>query len=422
MFDPKARGQFDPIELVENSLARIVAEDADLNIFVHLDSDGARAAAKASDARLRAGKALSPIDGIPIAVKANIAVEGMPLHAGVGIYRDRRAIEDAACVASLRRAGAVIIGIVNMHEGAFGVTTDNPWFGRTRNPIDRNRTAGGSSGGSAAAVAAGFVPFALGSDTAGSSRIPAAFTGTVGLKPGRDSIDSRGLMPMAPDLDVVGLHANSVAATRAFFDQMASRSRVTASGVARRDMVVGLPRFREACVLDLDVIAAVDAMAARAMEAGARVTMIDIDLDLEELVRAVALICADCMAASYPDLVEAKAGLSDEFLARLSLAGQLPREHFATARDQVRIADGVLRASMQDFDALLLPTTPFPATRFSEPLSGVAAYTVAANLTGLPALALPVDPGNGRLPVSVQLMGWREKDIFDLGAAIEHAT
>ena len=416
MTGPETQEQLDPIELAENSLARILADDGDLNIFVHLDPEGAMAAAKASAQRRRAGNALSPVDGIPIAVKANIAVEGMPLHAGVGLYRDRRAAEDAACVASLRRAGAVILGMVNMHEGAFGVTTDNQWFGRTRNPLDRDRTAGGSSGGSAAAVASGFVPFALGSDTAGSSRIPAAFTGTVGLKPARGTIDDRGLMPMAPEFDVVGLHASSVSVTRAFFDQMAGQTK----GETRQGMVLGLPRFREACVLDLDVIAAVDEMAARAREAGARVAMIDIDLDLDELVRAVALICADCMASGYPDLVDAPSGISEEFRARLSLARQLPRQQFTNARDIARVAKGVLRASMQDLDALLLPTTPFSAPRFSEPLSGVAAFTVPANLTGLPALALPVDPGNGKLPVSVQLLGWREKDLFDLGAAIEH--
>ncbi|MDP9102540.1 MAG: amidase, partial [Pseudomonadota bacterium] len=169
-----------PVEATDAYLSRIRGLDGALGAFVHVDAEGAHAAAHASAERWRTGKALSPIDGAPIAVKANIAVRGFPWHAGIEAYRTRIAEEDAECIRALRAAGAVILGLTNMHEGAFGATTDNPTFGRTHNPWRHGTTAGGSSGGSGAAVAAGLCAGALGSDTLGSVRIPASFTGTYG--------------------------------------------------------------------------------------------------------------------------------------------------------------------------------------------------------------------------------------------------
>ena len=135
-----------PVEAVDAYLSRIGGLDGGLGAFVHVDAVGARAAAHASSERWRKGRILSPIDGAPIAVKANIAVAGLPWHGGVGAYRERLAEADAECVSRLRAAGAVILGLTNMHEGAFGATTDNPWFGRTHNPWRHGVTAGGSSG------------------------------------------------------------------------------------------------------------------------------------------------------------------------------------------------------------------------------------------------------------------------------------
>ncbi|MEY4255634.1 MAG: hypothetical protein RLZZ141_861, partial [Pseudomonadota bacterium] len=144
-----------PVEATQAYLARIERLGGPLNAYTSVDQDGALTAARASAERWAAGEPLSGIDGVPVAIKGNIAVAGMPLHAGIGAHRDRIATEDAACVAALREAGAVILGMLNMHEGAVGATTDNEAFGKAHNPYALGLTAGGSSGGSGSAVAAG---------------------------------------------------------------------------------------------------------------------------------------------------------------------------------------------------------------------------------------------------------------------------
>jgi aspartyl-tRNA(Asn)/glutamyl-tRNA(Gln) amidotransferase subunit A len=199
-----------PVEATEAYLSRIERLDPAVGAFVHLDREGALAAAHESAARWRDRAPLSPLDGAAIAVKSNIAVAGLPWTAGAGAYRERIAETDAAAVAALKASGAVILGLVNMEEGALGAVTDNPWFGRTHNPWRRDYTAGGSSGGSAAAVAAGFCAAALGTDTLGSVRLPSAYCGVVGHKPTQGLVSAEGVMELSWTLDHVGVHARSV--------------------------------------------------------------------------------------------------------------------------------------------------------------------------------------------------------------------
>ena len=198
-----------PVEVFQSYQSRIDGLDGALGCYVAQDKAAAEQAAHESAERWAKGTALSMIDGAPIAVKANIAVAGLPWHAGIGAFRDRIAEEDAPVVAQLRAAGAVILGLVNMHEGAFGALTDNPWFGRTQNPWKHGYSAGGSSGGSAAAVSAGLCAAALGSDTLGSVRIPSSFTGIFGHKPTQGLISTGDVIPMSWTLDHVGTHGRS---------------------------------------------------------------------------------------------------------------------------------------------------------------------------------------------------------------------
>ena len=184
-----------------------IARTANLNIFLDLDADAARAAAKASDER---ATPLGPMDGKLVAIKANLAVKGLPWTAAIIGLKDRIATQDAGAVARLRAAGAIILGTVNMHEGALGAVTDSPGFGRCANPLMHDHTPGGSSGGSAAAIAAGLADCALGSDTMGSSRVPAAYCGVAGLKPTDGLIGRSGLAFLSPSLDVIGPLAATV--------------------------------------------------------------------------------------------------------------------------------------------------------------------------------------------------------------------
>ena len=199
-----------PTAVAEAALAQIAARDPVIRAFTHVDAEGARAAALASEHRWRAERPLSALDGVPVAVKDNIAVAGLPLTAGMEHRRGLFASADAEVVARLRAAGAVIIGMTNMHEAALGSTTDNRFYGRTDNPAAPGHTPGGSSGGTAAAVTAGFVPLGIGTDTLGSVRLPAAYCGVAALKPTPGLLPKAGLIDLSWSLDTIGPIAASI--------------------------------------------------------------------------------------------------------------------------------------------------------------------------------------------------------------------
>lgn len=200
------RGTTSSVQLVRAALRRIEDRNPTVNAFVLVDSAGALAAAEQADAELAAGRDRGPLHGVPVAVKDLIDIAGLPTTCGsASSFGTARAIEDAEIVARLRRAGAVIVGKTTLHEFAYGATGDRSVHGPSRNPVDPGRMSGGSSGGSAAAVAAGMVPLALGTDTAGSVRVPAALCGVVGFKPAFGALPVSGIHPLAPTLDHVGL-------------------------------------------------------------------------------------------------------------------------------------------------------------------------------------------------------------------------
>ena len=216
-----AAGTLDPVAVTEAYLDRIARENPRLNAYVAVTAEAAREAAEASAARWRAGRPASPIDGAPIAVKDNIDMAGVVT--ANGLPGGRRAVADALVVARLREAGAVLLGKTNLHEAAFGTTTFNPHWGMTHNPHREGWTAGGSSGGSGAAVAAGLAAAALGSDTMGSVRLPAAYCGCFGLKPTQGAVPLDGVTPLAPSLDHVGPLARTAEDALVLLEVMAGR-------------------------------------------------------------------------------------------------------------------------------------------------------------------------------------------------------
>ncbi|TDD13312.1 amidase [Kribbella turkmenica] len=194
-------------ELVGSALRRTRELNPTLNAFALIDEEGARAAARLADEQFAAGVDLGPLHGIPVAVKDLVDMAGLPTSCGSGSSFGALATADAEVVRRLRDAGAVIIGKTTLHEFAYGATGDRSVHGASRNPVDPSRMSGGSSGGSAVAVAAGMVPIAVGTDTAGSVRVPAALCGVVGFKPAYDAVPSAGVYPLAPSLDHVGVFA-----------------------------------------------------------------------------------------------------------------------------------------------------------------------------------------------------------------------
>ena len=205
-----AAGRIDAITLTEHYLAAIDAVNPQLNAYIGLRPDVTRAQAQASAQRRAGGGVLGRLDGIPVAIKDNIDIAGWATTAGLPARRERIAAADAAVVARLIGAGAVILGKTNLDEGVLGASTNNPHYGATRNPWQPDYGAGGSSGGAAAAVAAGLCVAAVGSDSLGSVRIPASHCGVFALKPTHGEISARGLVPAARRLDAIGLIARSV--------------------------------------------------------------------------------------------------------------------------------------------------------------------------------------------------------------------
>ncbi len=411
-----------PVEACEAYLSRIHGLDGALGAYVHVDAGGARAAAHASAERWTRGEALGPLDGAPMAVKANIAVAGLPWHAGMGVHRDRIAEADAACVARLREGGAVILGLLAMHEGAFGAGSDNPWFGRTHNPWRHGSSAGGSSSGSAAATAAGLCAGALGTDTLGSVRIPSGFCGVYGHKPTQGLISTEGVVAMAWTLDHVGVHGRSVDDCARLLAGACGAEPDLAEEIARPADAAAL-REAPLAVLDLDGIAAVEPAVAeacaaaldRARDAGIAIERIALpDYDWAEALRLGALISGAESAIEHKAVLAGGEGVSDALRARIAYgAAQSAAELAEAYRTLARMANAAKEA-LTPYAALLLPTTPAPATPFEDGQSGgVAVFTTLANVLGLPATAFPAGIA-GDLPLSVQVLAWDDETSLGL--------
>jgi aspartyl-tRNA(Asn)/glutamyl-tRNA(Gln) amidotransferase subunit A len=417
-----------PVEACEAYLSRIRGLDTALGAYVDVDEAGARAAAHASAERWGRGAPLSPIDGVPIAVKANIAVEGLPWTAGIDAYRDRRAHADATAVARLRAAGAVILGATNMHEGAFGVLTDNAWFGRTQNPWKHGHTAGGSSGGSASAVAAGLCAAALGTDTLGSVRIPSSFCGCVGHKPTQGLIPTDGVIALSWTLDHVGVHARSADDAAKLLAAACGAEAELASEIAEPAPV---ERLREGAVArlvwdgqveaDPAVAAAVARAVADARAAGIEVEPVRLEIDYDELVRLAALVCAAESLVEHQDMLLAVPGRFSPMLQeRLDFGRRASAADLAGAYRTLAGCAEAVREALTPYTALIAPTTPHAAFAFDEEESWtVPFFTGLANVTGLPATAVPVGVANGR-PLSAQVLAWDDETSLGLARLIAH--
>lgn len=410
-----------PVEACEAYLSRIHGLDGGLNAFATVDADGARAAAHASAERWSQGRALSRLDGQPIAVKANIAVKGLPWHAGIGAYRDRIADEDAPCVARLREAGAVILGTLNMHEAAFGGTSDNPWFGRVQNPWAHDFIPGGSSGGSAAAVAAGLCAGALGTDTLGSVRIPSALCGVFGHKPTMGLIPTGGVVALSWTLDHVGVHARSAEDCGRL---LAGSSGAEAELAAEISQPAGLDVLRQAPLAALvwDGVAVEDEMRetfeatiAAARAAGIEVEMLKLQgYDFSDR-RDLYLICAaEASVEHAAALAEHPEGFSPELMAKLNLGRDHTAVDLARAYREMAIRAELVREQLSPFAGLLLPATPRTATPSGGPAPVMTPFTALANVLGLPATVFPVGVSDEGRPTACQAIAWEDETTLGL--------
>lgn len=417
-------GLVSPVKLLEATRARIERLDPRLNAFNDLDLDGAAAAAAESAARY-AADAPRALEGLPLAIKANIAVAGLPWHAGFGHYRDRRAAADAEVVVRLRAAGAVILGTLNLHEGALGATTNNPHFGATHNPHRHGFTAGGSSGGSGAAVAAGLCAAALGTDTLGSIRIPSAYCGIYGLKPTNGLVPDAGLEFLVPQWDCIGPMARSVADLGLLLSVMAPGA-LAPMPAARRVGLLASTRSVEM----VPAVASAYRLAGDLLRGlGLSVETLAPAIDHHRLrlggfvtaAREASARLADALAA---DAAAGSKGFSPAFRASLAFADQFGATALAEAEAALARARDALRGLFGLVDVLLLPATPQPAFALdgAAPTSQ-ADFTALANIAGLPAVALPAGWTADGLPIGVQLVGrpGGEAQLLELAGRLDGA-
>ena len=313
--------------------------------------------------------------GLRLAVKDNIDVAGMPTAGGMEPYRGRIAQRDAPCVARLKAAGYTVVGKTLMDEAAFGALGDNPWFGRCHNPHRHGYTCGGSSAGSAAAVAAGLADIALGTDTLGSVRIPASYCGVVGYLPGRGVIDGAGVMPLMPEYDRVGILAPTVS-----------------------------DAARVACVTP---------------RSGARVSEVPAAIDLATLRRA-ALLMVEIEAARIHAALLADPGskISAGLRAALEFGRDAAPDRIEKAKARIAEARRWLDQALRECDVLVLPTTPGPAFPFDQrPPESQADFTVLASVAGLAAVSVPARMMDG-LPVGMQAMGPDDGLVLGVAAGL----
>lgn len=413
-----AAGRASAVAVIEALLERIERLDPGLRAFTHVDAEGARAAARDSAARIEAGAA-RPLEGVPVALKANIDVAGWPVHGGIGALAGRIAPADAEVTRRLRDAGAVLLGALNLHEAALGATTDNAFFGTTQNPWAAGHTPGGSSGGSGAAVAAGLCPAALGTDTLGSIRIPAAYCGVTGLKPTNGLVSNAGLIELVPRLDCIGPLARSVADCAAVLAVLAP---LPAAPPIRR---VALLSSTEAVDQHPAVRSALRLAASLIGGLGIEVRERSVRIDHHRLRLAGFIEAARAADSAFgADADSNPAGYSERFRGYLAFARAIEPAVVEQGQRAMAAAADELNAVLAMDGAILMPTTPqpaFPHTR-DAPVSQ-ADFTALANIAGLPALSLPAGWTADGLPVGVQLMGRPGQDaaLIELGTRLEAA-
>ena len=454
-------------DVVEEHLERIAAREGDVHAFNLVLADEARAAADAVDARVAAGDDPGPLAGVPIALKDNLCTRGVPTTCSSRILEGWRPPYDATVVQRVAAAGAVAVGKANLDEFAMGSSTENSAFGPTRNPCDLERVPGGSSGGSAAAVAAGFAPLSLGSDTGGSIRQPAALCGVVGVKPTYGAVSRSGLIAFASSLDQIGPFANTVADAALLLDVIAGPDPLdsTASPVPHSPVLPvldeGVAGLRVGIVDELvdaegvepEVRDAVLAAAAALEAAGATVERVSVPSVVYGLSAYYLIAPAEASSnlARYdgvryglrvegPDLATMNArtrdaGFGPEVKRRIMLgtyalsAGYYDAYYGKAQKVRTLIVRDFARA-YATFDALLSPTSPTVAFPFGAKADNpLAMYlsdvcTIPTNLAGHPAMSVPFGTGAFGLPVGVQVMAdaVQEPVMFRVARVLETAA
>ena len=414
-----------------------------------MSGEQALAAAQAAEAAIAAGYHLGPLHGTPIALKDNVAVRGQVVERGQQGAPGLRPDEDATITARFRAAGAIFVGRLNMHELAYGVTTNNPHYGAARNPWDTGRTPGGSSGGSGAAVAARLCAGAIGTDTGCSIRLPAAFNGIAGIRPTIGRVSNHGITPLAWTLDTAGPMCRTVEdcalmlAAIAGFDPADRQTANVPVPDYRLELARGLEGVRIALIEDFSltglqagVASAIEAAVAELEAGGAQIRELPM-ANLEPSISALMTVdVAEPAAYHAAWLRERPEDYGDDVRALLEAGELYLASHYIQAQRYRTVLRDQFDDVLRDVDAILTPTVPFTAPEVGatevtlesgetlDIISAVMRYNAIPPLVGLPALSVPCGFADDGLPVGMQLIGraFDEGTLFRIGHAYERAT
>ena len=428
-------GLVSPLEVCEVQLARIASLNSKLNAFQVVDASGALAAARRAESELRKGRDRGPLHGVPVAVKDIFATRGVPTQAGSRVLAGWLPKRDAVAVGRLRRAGAVVLGILALHEFAFGGPAMSGPFPTGRNPWNPAHLPGSSSSGPAIAVASGLVVGTLGSDTGGSIRIPASYSGVVGLKPTFGRIPTSGVIPLIKSMDTVGPLARSTRDCRLLFDALVGRGATTgldqsvAGSECLAHLRVGVLRdfYLDASVVSAEVANCFDEAVACLSAKGAAV--VDAKVELQEEAQAIwSIFVSEAFTLHQASLKERPNDYSDALRHRLLIGATYLASDLVRASELRAGLTQSVEAALKRVDVLAMPTTPSTAPPIDAGswglLTPASAFTCAWNLAGLPALSVPCGFGSDGLPVGLQLVGRRggEPILLALGEAYQRET
>jgi aspartyl-tRNA(Asn)/glutamyl-tRNA(Gln) amidotransferase subunit A len=431
-----------PVEVTKNCLAEIEKLNPTLNAFITVTAESALAEARAAESEIFRGDWRGPLHGIPIALKDLIDTAGTRTTAASAVFEHRIPTDDAVVVQRLRRAGAVILGKNNLHEFAYGGSSLVSFFGDVHNPRNKAHIAGGSSGGSAVAVAAGLCYAAIGTDTAGSIREPAALCGCVGIKPTYGRVSARGVIPLSWSLDHVGSLAATVGDAAVVLQAIAGYDPrdVTSADVPVSDYVsglregtknlrVGVPRAYFYDDLDHEVRAAVEQALAVIRNLVAEVRDVHLDVPTDRTVQAAESFAyhADRVAQT-PDLYQ------PETLRRIRSGEKISAAEYIQRRHELDQQRRRIKNIFAEVDLLVTPTMPIPAPAIADLKKDPGALRPAElillrntrpfNVWGLPAISVPCGFTKSGLPIGLQIAGpqWRENLVLRLAHAYEQAT
>ena len=439
------RRKISTVELLNAILERINRLNPELNAFITIAAERALADAQRAQREIARGKNRGPLHGIPLLIKDNIETQGIRTTAGSKILAHFIPERDADVVSALRDAGAVIVGKTNLHEFAYGITNENPHYGAARNPWDTTRVSGGSSGGSAAALASGLGFGSVGTDTGGSIRIPSALCGIVGLKPTFGRVSTRGVIPLSVSLDHVGPLARSVDDVSLLLAAISSKehpfSAPSASNRAgksrRRCITLGWPRNFFFDRVDDEVLQAIEVAVKLFEKRGAQVKQISLSHIADSADAGTQIALAEALnfhqsAGFYPARA---AEYGTDVRARLEQGANIRAADYLHALDsRARIA-AEFDAALAEVDAIVAPSAPIAAPHIGETVvrirgeeetvrSALVRVSRPANFTGHPAISLPCGFTSEGMPIGLQLIAshWNESNLLEIANHYESET